>query len=86
MKLNGIQAKGKRKFKITTDSNHRLLIAENKLNQSFEAQHLNQKWTADITAGRPRYIWTNDGWLYLASRHRSVFQESGGLVYANHNE
>lgn len=61
MKQYGIQAKGKRKFKVTTDSNHSLPIAENKLNQDFHAQELNQKWTTDIT-----YIWTDEGWLYLA--------------------
>jgi len=66
MKQYGIQAKGKRKFKVTTDSNHSLPIDENKLNQHFHAQELNQKWTTDITAGRPRYIWTSEGWLYLA--------------------
>ncbi len=61
MKQNGIQAKHKRKFKATTDSNHNLPVHENKLNRSFGAESANKSWVADIT-----YIWTREGWLYLA--------------------
>jgi transposase InsO family protein len=46
---------------VTTDSNHDLPVAENKLNQDFTASTPNQKWLTDIT-----YVWPREGWLYLA--------------------
>ena len=62
MKQHGLQAKGKRKFKATTNSKHNYPVAENLLNQDFSAQRPNQIWVADIT-----YIGTGEGWLYLAA-------------------
>lgn len=61
MKQLGIQAKGKRKYKATTQSNHTLPVAPNLLEQNFHADAPNQKWVSDIT-----YVWTDEGWLYLA--------------------
>lgn len=61
MRLNGIAVEKKKKFTVTTDSNHQLPIANNELDQQFSAQIPNEKWAADIT-----YIWTRQGWLYLA--------------------
>jgi len=61
MRENGIQAKTKRRFKITTDSKHNLPIAENLLDQEFTVDAPNKTWTGDIT-----YIWTKQGWMYLA--------------------
>ncbi len=58
---NSIRAKTARKFRVTTDSNHALPVAENVLNREFEAQRRNERWLADIT-----YIPTREGWLYLA--------------------
>ena len=63
----GIRCKQKKKFKATTDSNHRLPVAENLLNQRFESTAPNQIWLTDIT-----YISTEEGWLYLAG-HKDVF-------------
>ena len=63
----GIYCKQKRKFKATTDSNHTLPVAENVLNQQFEAVSPNQVWLSDIT-----YIPTDEGWLYLAG-HKDMF-------------
>ena len=57
----GLHAKGKRKYKATTQSNHNLPVAPNRLEQHFEAEAPNQKWVSDIT-----YVWTDEGWLYLA--------------------
>lgn len=51
----------KRKFKATTDSEHELPIAQNILSRDFTATEPDQAWVADIT-----YIWTTEGWLYLA--------------------
>ena len=61
MKENSIKARGKRKFVVTTDSKHKLPIAENLLQRDFTAAAPNQVWTGDIT-----YIAPNEGWLYLA--------------------
>jgi putative transposase len=56
----GLIAKARRKFKATTDSNHKKSVAQNILNQNFSAYSTNQKWVSDIT-----YIPTKEGWLYL---------------------
>ncbi len=61
MREAGLYAKAKRKFKATTNSNHRLPVAPNLLKQDFTASRPNQKWVSDIT-----YIGTDEGWLYLA--------------------
>ena len=61
MRQNDIHAVGRRKYKITTDSAHERPVAPNILARDFEATGPNQKWAGDIT-----YIWTGEGWLYLA--------------------
>jgi len=61
MKQEGIRGVQKRRFVVTTDSNHTLPVAPNILERQFEALAPNQVWTGDIT-----YIPTTDGWLYLA--------------------
>jgi putative transposase len=58
----GLQAKAKKKFRVTTDSKHQLPVAENLLARNFNATKPNEKWVGDIT-----YIWTDEGWLYLAT-------------------
>lgn len=60
MKALKLVPKAKRKFKVTTDSNHNKPIAPNILQQDFAAYKPNQKWVTDIT-----YIPTEEGWLYL---------------------
>jgi putative transposase len=61
MKVHGIVGKAAKKFKATTDSKHDLPVAENLLKQNFLAEKPNTVWVSDIT-----YIWTLEGWLYLA--------------------
>lgn len=61
MRQNGISVVRTRKHKVTTDSNHKFNIAPNLLNRDFFAEKPNQKWVVDIS-----YIWTREGWLYLA--------------------
>jgi len=61
MRENDIRARHKRRFKATTDSKHALPVAGNLLDRNFMPGAPNQVWTADMT-----YIWTDEGWLYLA--------------------
>ena len=62
MQQHGIQARGKRRFRVTTtDSRHDLPIAPNRLDRNFAAAAPNQAWVGDFT-----YIATEEGWLFLA--------------------
>jgi putative transposase len=58
---NKLYAKRKKKFKVTTNSNHKLPVTENLLNQNFKTDKPNAVWVTDIS-----YIYTYEGWLYLA--------------------
>jgi transposase InsO family protein len=61
MRENDIRARHKRRYKVTTHSKHGLPVAENLLARNFTPAAPNQVWTSDIT-----YLWTDEGWLYLA--------------------
>ena len=61
MRVEGIRAKTVKKWRATTQSNSRLPVAENTLNRQFTVEHPNLVWAGDIT-----YVWTTEGWLYLA--------------------
>lgn len=61
MRLHNVRPKQVRRFKATTDSRHNLPVAENHLDRQFVPEAPNATWAADIT-----YIWTQEGWLYLA--------------------
>lgn len=62
MKEAGLRAKTKRKFRVvTTDSNHKLPVAENILDREFDNRMPGEVLTSDIT-----YIPTGEGWMYLA--------------------
>jgi putative transposase len=74
----GIRCKQKRKFKATTDSKHALPVAENLLNQRFEATRPNEVWLSDIT-----YIPTEEGWLYLAGHKDLCTREIVGYAMGN---
>ena len=61
MRDNGVKVVRTRKYKATTNSKHGYAIAPNLLDRNFTAEQANQKWAVDIS-----YIWTREGWLYLA--------------------
>lgn len=61
MELANVAAKQRKKFKVTTDSKHNLPVAPNLLNREFEVEEPDRVYVSDIT-----YIWTAEGWLYLA--------------------
>ncbi len=62
MKENSIRSKTVKKYKATTNSKHKLPVFPNLLNQQFNVSRPGEAWVADIT-----YVWTKEGWLYLAS-------------------
>jgi len=61
MRVNNIKAKTKKRFKLTTKQNTKAKASENLLGGKFTCESKNKIWTSDIT-----YIWTKQGWLYLA--------------------
>jgi putative transposase len=62
MREEGIVARKKRRFRKTTDSNHPHPIAPNVLERNFHVELPNTAWVTDVT-----YVWTHEGWLYLAA-------------------
>jgi len=62
MRENGIKARTRKKFRITTKSDHTLPMAADLVRRDFSASVINQLWLSDIT-----YIWTWEGWMYLAA-------------------
>lgn len=61
MKEAGVQAKQRKRYKVTTNSDHQQPVFENKLNRQFDVAVPDQAYVGDIT-----YLWTQEGWLYLA--------------------
>ena len=62
MRCAGIRAKRRRRFRATTDSKHADPIAPNILARQFTVEAPNTAWVTDVT-----YVWTHEGWLYLAA-------------------
>ncbi len=62
MRRNNIVAIHKRKFRVTTNSKHNYPVWSNVLNRNFTVEKPNAVWVSDIT-----YIWTHEGWLYMAA-------------------
>ena len=61
LRRQGLRAKAAKRFKATTKSDHGRPVADNVLEQDFTAAKANEKWAGDIT-----YLWTDEGWVYLA--------------------
>jgi len=61
MQREGIRVTPVRRVRVTTDSSHGLPVSPNRLKRDFAARVANAKWVSDIT-----YLWTGEGWLYLA--------------------
>jgi len=61
MQAQGLRGCRTKRWRCTTDSAHNLPVAANVLNRQFDVAAPNQTWVTDIT-----YIWTHEGWLYLA--------------------
>lgn len=71
MNANGWIVRGRKKFKVTTDSSHTYPIAPNLLERQFDVVQPNRVWVSDIT-----YVPTRKGWMYLTAiidlYHRKV--------------
>ena len=61
MREADVQVRHRKKYKVTTDSNHRQPVFENLLSRQFDVPNPDQVYASDVT-----YIWTREGWLYLA--------------------
>ena len=61
MRADGLVARPKKRFRVTTDSDHDHPIAPNLLERNFTAEAPDRVWVGDIT-----YVWTVEGWMYLA--------------------
>lgn len=62
MRKAGIECKQRRRYRVTTQSKHGLPVAQNVLKREFNVPTPNRVWVADIT-----YLWTLEGWLYVAA-------------------
>jgi putative transposase len=81
MQRHGIRAKGKRRFKVTTDSKHELPIAPNLLDRQFDVAEPDKVWAGDIT-----YIATDEGWLFLAVVIDLFSRQVGGWNMQPHTQ
>lgn len=61
MRQAGIWVRYHRRYRVTTDSNHSQPVFSNRLERNFLVKEPDQVWASDIT-----YVWTQQGWLYLA--------------------
>ena len=61
MKEAKVIVRYRKKYKVTTHSNHKKPIFENVLNRDFSPCALDRAYVSDIT-----YLSTQEGWLYLA--------------------
>ncbi|PLY15783.1 MAG: IS3 family transposase [Sedimenticola sp.] len=61
MREAGVQARQRKKYKVTTNSNHKKAVYENLVDRRFDVPQTDQVYAADITS-----VWTQEGWLYLA--------------------
>lgn len=81
MKENGLVPKGKKKFVVTTDSSQTTHIFPNLLDRDFTAVKANQKMVSDTT-----YIYTRQGWLYLAAIMDLHGRKIVGMAVSEHND
>ncbi len=81
MRELGLRGVCPRRFRRTTDSEHGRPVPPNLLDRDFDAAQPNEKWVTDIT-----YVWTGDGWLYLAVILDLFSRRVVGWAMADHLE
>ena len=77
----GIYSKVSRRFVVTTESKHQKPMAANSLQRNFVAAAKNEKWVSDTT-----YLWTREGWLYIAGIMDLYGRKSIGLSVSTRND
>ncbi len=80
-RINGIETRRRRRFKVTTRSKNNNWIEPNRLNRCFNAERPNQVWVGDVTA-----IPTRTGWLYLAILIDLYSRKVIGWSMSNNND
>ena len=81
MKENGLIPKGKKRFVVTTDSSKTVTVFPNLLKRDFTAEAKNMKMVSDTT-----YIYTKEGWLYLAAIMDLYGRKIVGMAVSEHND
>ena len=81
MRREGLAARRKRRFRKTTDSKHNDPIAPNVLARDFDVELPNTAWVTDVT-----YVWTLEGWLYLAAILDLFSRRVVGWAASAHND
>jgi len=82
MRENGFSAHPKRAWRcVTTQSDPTHCVAENVLNREFSATDVNEKWVTDVT-----YVYTDEGWLYLAPMIDLYNREVVGWAMSDTND
>ncbi len=79
MKKADVRCKQRKRYRNTTDSKHSLPVAENVLNREFTVLNPNRAWVTDIT-----YLWTLEGWLYIAAVLDLFSRRIVGFAIADH--
>jgi transposase InsO family protein len=79
MREANLECKQRRRFRVTTQSNHAFPVAENKLDRKFTVNRPNHVWVADIT-----YLWTREGWVYISVVLDLFSRRVVGWSIANH--
>jgi putative transposase len=79
MRREGLTAQPPRRFRATTDSRHRFTVAPNVVAREFSAPAPNRVWVTDMT-----YIWTWEGWLFLAAIVDLFSRRIVGWAMADH--
>ena len=81
MRENALFSKTKGKYVVTTDSRDSKNVFSNVLNRSFEAHRPNEKMVSDTT-----YVWTSEGWLYVAGIMDLCGRKIVGLAISDKND
>ena len=79
MREAGVVCKQRRRYRVTTQSNHRLPVAKNILDRQFTVVKPNKAWVTDIT-----YVWTLEGWLYVSAVLDLFSRRVVGWAMASH--
>jgi len=81
MKASGLYSKVALKYIATTDSKGVVPLVEDLLKRDFSASRRNEKWVSDTT-----YLWTKEGWLYVAAILDLYGRKVVGLAVSKKND